>query len=277
MINESMLRAAQGLRALQTKVDTIANNIANLNTAGYKSQDTVFGEILYQQINNQPGGETIGANGRITEEMVRMGNGVIVRGTPVQFTQGSRQDTDIPTDLMIEGEGFFRVAQDLNQSGDIDEIDYRYTRNGAFKLSPIDDQLYLVTSNGEFVLNEDGDPISFAMDSTFKVLSNGTLVEIDAEGNEYEIGRLGLYRFDHPQLLIRDGNGNWLADAVTNPANPIPAEQTVIVQGALESSNVDLSKEMTDLLAAQRTMQMLSRSLQISDQMLGLANELIRR
>jgi len=277
MINESMLRAAQGLRALQTKVDTIANNIANLNTAGYKSQDTVFGEILYQQINNQPGGETIGANGRITEEMVRMGNGVIVRGTPVQFTQGSRLDTDIPTDLMIEGEGFFRVAQDLNQSGDIDENDYRYTRNGAFKLSPIDDQLYLVTSNGEFVLNEDGDPISFAMDSTFKVLSNGTLVEIDAEGNEYEIGRLGLYRFDHPQLLIRDGNGNWLADAVTNPANPIPAEQTVIVQGALESSNVDLSKEMTDLLAAQRTMQMLSRSLQISDQMLGLANELIRR
>jgi flagellar basal-body rod protein FlgG len=277
MINESMLRAAQGLRALQTKVDTIANNIANLNTAGYKSQDTVFGEILYQQINNQPGGETIGANGRITEEMVRMGNGVIVRGTPVQFTQGSRQDTDIPTDLMIEGEGFFRVAQDLNQSGDIDENDYRYTRNGAFKLSPIDDQLYLVTSNGEFVLNEDGDPISFAMDSTFKVLSNGTLVEIDAEGNEYEIGRLGLYRFDHPQLLIRDGNGNWLADAVANPANPIPAEQTVIVQGALESSNVDLSKEMTDLLAAQRTMQMLSRSLQISDQMLGLANELIRR
>jgi len=209
--------------------------------------------------------------------MVRMGNGVIVRGTPVQFTQGSRQDTDIPTDLMIEGDGFFRVAQDLNQSGDIDENDYRYTRNGAFKLSPIDDQLYLVTSNGEFVLNEDGDPISFAMDSTFKVLSNGTLVEIDAEGNEYEIGRLGLYRFDHPQLLIRDGNGNWLADAVTNPANPIPAEQTVIVQGALESSNVDLSKEMTDLLAAQRTMQMLSRSLQISDQMLGLANELIRR
>ncbi len=281
MINNGMLTAAHGLRALQTKVDTIANNLANVSTNGYKSKDTVFGEMLYRQMNNQPGGETAGQVGRTTEEMIRRGSGLVVAGNPTQFAQGNRMTTDNPLDLMIEGTGFFRVARDLNNSESIDDTDIRYTRNGAFQLSPIDDQLYLTTANGEFVLNEDGEPITIAGTSSFKALPDGTIREVSSEGEENEIGRLGLFTFPNLQMLVRDGSGNWLlhpeADPNTNEPTLVAVDGYTIVQGALEGSNVDMTKEMTDLIAAQRTMSLIGRALTMSDEMMGMANDLIRR
>lgn len=280
MINNGMLTAAHGLRALQSKVDTISNNLANVNTTGYKGKEAVFGEMLYRQMNNQPGGETAGQVGRNTEEMIRRGSGLLLTGTPTQFTQGVPQETGNPLDFMIGGTGFFRVARDLNNNGDIDASDIRYTRNGAFQLSPIDDQLYLVTANGEFVLNEDDEPIAIEGTSSVKVLSNGTIVEIGSDGEEYDIGSIGLFTFPNLQMLVRDGSGNWLlhpeADVTTNEPTLVEGGYA-IVQGALEGSNVDLTKEMADLIATQRTMSLMGKALTMSDEMMGMANDLIRR
>lgn len=281
MNNNGIVNAAQGLRALQAKVDTIANNIANVNTNGYKSKSTVFGEILYQQISNQPDGETAAQTGRMTPEMVRRSNGIVSTGTPTQFVQGQQIDTGVPTDLMISGTGFFRVARDLTNTGGIEEADYRYTRNGAFHLTPIDDMLYLVTANGEFVLNEDDEPIAIEAGSSIKVQANGSLIETSSDGDENDIGRIGVFTFPNLQMLIRDGSGNWLlhpeANANANEATLMADGGYTIVQGALEGSNVDLTKEMTDLITTQRTMSMLGRALTMSDEMTGMANDLIRR
>lgn len=281
MINNGMLSAAHGLRALQTKVDTIANNIANASATGYKSKDTVFGEMLYQQMQNQPGGEVGGQDGRLTEEMVRRGTGIIVTATPTQFAQGMRIDTGNASDFMIEGSGFFRVARDLNNDGFIEEDDIRYTRNGAFQFSVVDDMMYLVTGNGEFVLNEDAEPIAIEAGSSITIFANGMIVETTADGEEEEIGRMGIYTFPNLQMLIRDGSSNWLLHPAADPnANePVLVEENnyTIVQGAIEGSNVDMGKELTDLITAQRAMSMMGKALTMSDEMLGMANELVRR
>lgn len=275
MINNGMLTAAQGLRALQAKVDTIANNVANINTNGYKSKEAVFGEMLYRQMNNQPPGESAGAMGRTTEEMLRRGQGTILAATPTQFTQGTPLETGIPTDLMINGRGFFRIV-----SQDLDLSNVRYTRNGAFHLTPIDDMKYLVTANGEFVLNEYDEPIAFEANSTFQIQANGTIIEIMEDGEENNLGRIGIFVFPNEEMLVTDGNGNWMLNPQANPDvnEPTLAETGyTVMQGVLESSNVDLAKQMTDLIATQRMMSMVSRALTISDEMVGLANNLIRR
>lgn len=274
MINYGMYTASQGLRALQSKIDTIANNVANVNTVGYKSKEAVFGELLYQQLNNQPPGETAGENGRITEEMIRRGQGTFLAATPTQFSQGVQQDTGVATDLMINGRGFFRIASQ-NDPGN-----YLYTRNGAFHLSPIDDMNYLVTANGEFVLNGDNEPIAFEAGSSFTVLEDGTIIEKTVDGEENNIGRIGIFTFPNEEMLVTDGNGNWMLNPQADPNmnEPTLAETGyTVIQGALESSNVDLSKQMTDLISTQRMLSMVSRALTINDEMVGLANNLVRR
>lgn len=281
MLHNGIHSASHGLRALQKKIDAIGHNVANVNTTGFKSKDVVFGEMLYRQMYNQPPGETAGQQGRTTEEMIRRGSGLIVTGAPTSFALGMRIDTGAPTDVMIEGTGFFRVARDLDESKTLDPHEYRYTRNGAFQLTPFDDVIYLTTASREYVLDEDDDPIVFAVGSTLTISPDGTLMETTADGEENVLGRMGIHTFPNLQMLIRDGNGNWMlhpdADPATNDVVEAPEGSYMLVQGAIEGSNVDLTKELTDLITTQRLLSLTGRALTMSDEMLGMANDLVRR
>ncbi|MBE3553886.1 MAG: flagellar hook-basal body protein [Thermicanus sp.] len=287
----SLIQGYQGMRALMERIDTIANNVANVDTTGFKARETTFGEILYQQLPNQPGGEQANADGRITPEQIRIGSGIITTGTPIRFTQGTRKETGIETDLMIEGEGFFRVRKDENQNGNLNDDPIYYTRAGRFTRSPgADGNDYLVTPTGEFLLDEFDNPVAIAAGNRFRVERDGTLVQIDPDGREepnYE--RIAVYSIPNLQEMGHLGNNLWAypvqqqAGQAPPPAGQAPLlmndapERFAIHQGALEASNVDLTKEMTSLIETERHLQLTSRSLQMTDQMLGLANEMVRR
>lgn len=285
-MDRSIILGYQGMRALQERIDTISNNVANLNTTGFKARETTFGELLYQQMpSQQPGGEVANANGRITPEQIRAQGGVVTTATPLRLSQGSPLQTGIETDLMIEGEGFFRVSRDANQNGIQDDPVY-YTRLGRFTRSPQPDGYdYLVTPTGEYLLDEFDNPVAVSAGNGFRVEADGTLIQILPDGTQdpnYE--RIAVYRIPNPFQLANMGNGLLAYPANPNLQNgqgPIllndNPDRFAIRQGMLEDSNVDLIKEMTALMEAERHLQLTSRSLQISDQFLQLANELVRR
>ena len=211
MLNLSLIQASHGMRAMRAKIDAVAHNIANLDTVGYKGKEVTFGEIFSQELENQPDGETARSMGRLTPEMIRLTSGVLATGSPARFTQGQRIDTGLETDLMIEGRGFFRVAKNIDIVGNVNPEEIRYTRNGAFHLSPVGGRRYLVTASGEFVLDERGLPVYFEEGERFRVESDGTITEIRADGSlrPYPRGRIAVYDFDNPQLLINEGNNLW--------------------------------------------------------------------
>lgn len=289
-MDRSMIIGYHGLRAIQERVDTIANNVANLNTTAFKTKESSFGEILYQQMpSQQPGGEQANANGRITPEQIRSAVGVRTALTATRFTQGASIATSIETDLMIEGEGFFRVTKDVNGNGIGDDPIY-YTRAGRFTRSPVlqGDRDYLVTPTGEFLLDEFDNPVYVEGGNAFRVDPDGTVTEILPDGTEnrhYE--QIAVYRLPNPDAIANLGNNLYAYPGyppVNNNPHPLApvmmnyaSDRYAIRQGSLEASTVDLIKEMTAMMEAERHMQLTARALQTSDQFLQLANEMVRR
>jgi flagellar basal-body rod protein FlgG len=288
----SMITASNTLSQLQLKVDTIANNIANINTVGYKRREATFQELLAQQINQQPLPQK--ELGRITPYGLRVGYGAKLSQTTYHMRQGSALVTENPLDIMIEGEkGFFRAERTWVDGAGQQQSEVVYTRSGALQLQADPDApgyFRLATPQGHVLLDpgqgqEAGIPISFEEGyDSLEISPEGTIRVSYEDGQvaEFQLSMVAIHRPDRMEALGDSifripGDEQGLEDEgiltrvdLRGMENP-PFQ---IRQGALEMSNVDLTEEMMELISVQRLMQFQSRSITIADEMMGLANSI---
>ncbi len=260
----SMFAGVSGLRSHQTMMDTVGNNISNINTHGYKSSRTTFQDALYQTIRGATGAE----DGQGGVNPTQVGLGARVASIDQNFSQGGLQTTNRATDMAIDGEGFFIVSDETNPAPG----QMMFTRNGSFSF---DEQGRLVTGNGQFVIGEgnaviEADNISELSD--ISVGNDGLITGRMTDGTEQDIGTLALATFNNANGLTRVGN-SMFAESVNsgepNISGPGGDNGSGVTQGGvLEMSNVDLAEEFTNLIMAQRGFQANSRTITTSDEML---------
>jgi flagellar basal-body rod protein FlgG len=278
-MNSSIINAFTGMQSMQVKVDTIANNLANSNTNGFKSRDTQFTTLLTREINNQP--NPAFEKGRLTPYNVRPGVGVKETAQQIDFAQGTFKQTDVPTDLALEGSGLFQVRR-------AGETQPSYTRDGNFKLAPIaglPGQVELVTATGDPVIGVNGQPVRIATPyRDLRISDDGRITYKDTSGRQLNGPKIGVYTIQNPNILENTG-GNYYRIPATVPRQDRPmlvnAGGTIlngiaVHQGALEMSNVDLQEEMTSLIEAQRALSFNSRALTYTDQMMGVTNQIYK-
>lgn len=260
-----MIRAlwssAAGMKSQQTNLDVISNNLANVNTSGFKKQRADFQDLLYQ-IDREPGAPV--DPGSTVPTGVQVGLGSRVSATERVMSQGTVQITDNPLDLMIQGEGYFQI---IMPDGEI-----AYTRNGAFK---IDGDGQIVTNDGYLLEPE----IVVPEDATDIVVSDTGVVSVKVAGDPLmqELGQIELARFINPAGLLAHGKSLFFeTDASGAPLLGFPGEEGVgtLVQGALEMSNVQVVEEMVNMITAQRAYEAGSKAIQTADDLLAIANNL---
>jgi flagellar basal-body rod protein FlgG len=258
--------AATGMKAQQFNIDTISNNLANVNTNSYKVQRAEFKDLFYANLKRA---NIVDDQGRPVN--LEVGHGVMPVATKRDFRTGSFIETQNTFDFALNGEGFFAVEL---PNGDI-----RYTRDGSFKLSMDGDEATLVTSDGYFVLSEDEDLITF--DSGIRDITVDELGYIygrDEDDELVELGRLMLVNFMNPEGLQSEGQNLYRATEASGEEIFLEAEEmnTKIVQGYLESSNVQVVDEMVKMITAQRAYEINSKAITTSDEMMQLVNNLKR-
>ncbi|KAB3526663.1 flagellar basal-body rod protein FlgG [Alkaliphilus serpentinus] len=258
--------AASGMKTQQLNIDTISNNLANVNTTSYKKQKVEFKDLLYVTLrrNNLVEGEGSPVN-------LQVGHGVMASSTSRSFMTGSLERTENTFDLAIDGEGFFAIE---GPNGDI-----FYTRDGNLKLSVMDNEMKLVTADGYTVLSDFDDEIIFEEGmQNINITENGLIVAEDQEGELQEIATLKLVKFVNPEGL--ESIGRNLYKSTTASGEKIAMEDegrtSSILQGYLETSNVQVVDEMVRLITAQRAYEISSKAIQTSDEMLSTANNLKR-
>jgi flagellar basal-body rod protein FlgG len=261
----SLWTAASGMVGQQFNIDTISNNLANVNTTGFKQNRADFEDLLYQtlRVAGTPATEVT-----LVPTGIQVGHGVRPAATQKIFTQGALQATGNVTDLALEGEGFFRVLQY--------DGSYAYTRDGSFK---VDATGQLVTSNGYRVMPEIILPEGFIRE-TLAVSQDGRVtVKMAGLDDPIEVGQMEVYRFINPAGLQAIGENLF---RVTNATGEVIAGRPgfdgmgKVVQNFLEMSNVSVVKEMVNMIVAQRAYEINSKAIQTSDSMLATANSLKR-
>lgn len=253
--------AASGLRAQQVGLDTVANNMANVNTPGYKAQTVNFEEALAQEIRPE---NAAMLNGTTAGQALDVGAGVLYSGIGTDFRQGIVAASDRALDLAIEGEGFFQVRTATGEMA--------YTRAGMFH---VDSEGNISDSKGNLL---EPPVIIDTSVSELSVSPEGLITGVQV-GQRSELGRITLARFPNPEGLTQTGDNLFLASAVSGAAQTAaPGTQGfgVIRSQALEQSNVELASAMTDMLQAQRAYQVNARLIQDGDKMWSLANSLRR-
>lgn len=268
----SLWTAASGMISQQTNVDTISNNLANVNTTGYKKETAQFKSLLYQ---------TIQANSTDSEgnqKPVGIQTGLGVRNSAIvsQFSQGTLNETRNDFDFAIEGDGFFMVRLNDGSTG--------YTRNGSFSMSLGNNGLTLATAEGNPVLDINGAPITLDQNintSDLEIDEYGNLTYPNEEGNLEPLGiQIGLAQFNNPAGLTKSSN-SILKESDASGAPRYESldgalKKSKVRQGYLEGSNVQTVNEMVDLIVAQRAYEMSSKSITAADEMLQQANNLRR-
>jgi flagellar basal-body rod protein FlgG len=260
-MNLSLYSAATGMEAQQLNLNGIANNLANVNTPGFKRSTIQFQDMLYQKPRNA-GAEN--GSGDLVPTGIEVGNGSRVASTTKVFTQGQLTNTGERLDLALQGDGFFEVQRPDGTIG--------YTRDGSFKLN----------ASGQ-VVTTDGRPVL----SGFQAVPAGTIGITVSENGEvsYQTAdgaqtfRVTLTRFANPAGLESLGGNLYAAsDASGTPEQGQPAEQGYarIMQGYVEASNVNIVEEMVNMIIAQRAYEVNSKSIQASDEMLQNINQLKR-
>ncbi|MBQ9609525.1 MAG: flagellar hook-basal body protein [Lachnospiraceae bacterium] len=271
----SLWTAASGMRAQQVNVDTISNNIANVNTSGYKNQQTSFKSLLYQNLQSKSTNNA----GDQKPVAAEVGLGSRTSAITSMFTQGELLATEDPFALAIEGDGFFQVK---NLNGET-----LYTRDGNFIVSPTDNGNMLCTSEGYPVLDTNGNSIILPKDrlaADVQIDDQGRLgfesdlnALIPLTNNGQEV-RIGLYQFNNPVGLSKVGNNNFsvtvasgeaIAETGNNALTPSKVHQFY-----REGSNVDVANEIVNLIVAQRAYEMNSKAIQTTDDMMQQANNL---
>ncbi|WP_111496426.1 MULTISPECIES: flagellar basal-body rod protein FlgG [Marinobacter] len=249
-----------GLSAQDTNMSTISNNLANVNTTGFKRDRAVFQDLLYQ-INRQPGG--MSAENSELPSGLQLGTGVRVVGTAKQFTQGNLQVTEQPLDMAVDGRGFFQV---LMPDGSIS-----YTRDGQFQLNSEGD---IVNANGyplepNINVPENTTSITIGTDGTVSAV-------VDDQANPVELGDITLVDFVNPQGLQAIGNNLFRETAASgDPQEGEPGLDGLgqIEQGMTEASNVEVVEELVNMITTQRAYEMNSKVVSTTDQMLQFLNQ----
>lgn len=270
----SLWTAASGMIAQQNNVDTVSNNLANVNTTGYKKETAEFKSLLYQQIQSK----TTSANGERKPISAQVGLGTRNASITAHYQQGAFQTTDEQFDYAIQGDGFFQVRT-LNG-------DYAYTRAGHFLMAVAENEgtYKLCTTEGLPLMTADGQEIVFDDTVDIKAIStdtNGEICIADEKGNPMPTGyRLGIYQFTNPSGLDRMENSllkETEASGVAMEEYQYPnLKKSVIKQGFLEMSNVQVADEMVNLIVAQRAYELNSKAITTSDEMMQTANNLKR-
>ena len=259
--------AGSGMISQQLNVDVISNNLSNVNTTAYKKERVEFKDMLYETMDRAHV-----LDGRGKPVNLQVGHGVTPSATVKSYAIGNFEKTDNPLDFAIDGEGFFKVR---GPKGDV-----VYTRDGSFKVSITDEGKKLTTSDGYAVLDSDDEEIFLDGDiAKLQVLGNGEISFTNEEGVTESTGqRLGLVKFPNRFALESTGGNFYRSNGATGEA--IPDEElgtrSVITQGFLESSNVQIVEEMVKLIIAQRAYEVNSKAIQSADDMLGMANNLKR-
>ncbi len=261
----SLWTAASGMTGQQFNIDTISNNLSNVNTTGFKQNRIDFEDLLYQtsRLAGTPATELT-----TVPVGVQVGHGTRVAATQKLFTQGALQATDNISDIAIQGEGFFREL--------LIDGTYGYTRDGAFK---IDSQGQIVSSNGYKLMPEITLPEGFVRDSLTISQDGRMSVKVAGSDDPIEVGQLELYRFVNPAGLQAIGENlykvtNGSGDAIGGRPGFDGMGKTI--HKFLEMSNVSVVKEMVNMIVAQRAYELNSKAIQTSDSMLGIANGLKR-
>ena len=268
----SLWSAATGMIAQQNNVDTIANNLANVNTTGYKTETNEFKSLLYQTLQTK----TTTANGDQKPVGAQVGLGVRNASITSQFTEGSLLASESTTAFAIEGKGFFAVKGNDGET--------YYTRNGDFNFSKDGAGIALSTSDGYPVLSTAGNPIVLGANyvaSKITVSADGNLMYPDANNNPQNIGiKIGVYQFLNPKGLDKTGDSLYqvtdASGAALNEATNANLDKSEIKQGYLEGSNVQVADEMVNLIVAQRAYELNSKAIQATDDMMSQANQLKR-
>ncbi|GHV41073.1 flagellar basal body rod protein FlgG [Spirochaetia bacterium] len=263
----SLWTGASGMIGQQANIDTISNNLANVNTTGYKMMRADFEDLLYQTVKTAG---TPATEDTVVPVGIQMGHGVKIADTQRIFSQGAPQATDVPTDVAIVGEGFFRI-QTYDGS-------WAYTRNGSFK---VDSDGRMVTSQGywllpDIIMPENFLPESIAISKDGRVTVKVPTIDKD---NPIDVGQIDLYRFPNPVGLTAVGENLFkVSGASGEPIAGRPGYEGMgqLEHKFLEMSNVSVVKAMVDLIVAQRAYEFNSKTIQTSDNMLGTATALKR-
>jgi flagellar basal-body rod protein FlgG len=252
----SLWIAKSGLEAQQINMDVITNNLANVSTDGFKKSRAIFEDTLYQTI-RQPGAQSSIQNNQLPSGL-QLGTGVRPVATERLFLQGNLQHTGNNKDLAIQGTGFFQVIMPDGMIG--------YTRDGAFQ---VDSQGRLVTSSGYQVMPE----ITIPIDATSYSVSRDGIVNITQHGTvaPVHIGTIELANFINPPGLEARGQNLYIETAASGSPylnQPDSNGMGYLVQQSVETSNVNVVEEMTNMIQAQRAYELNSKSVTTSDQML---------
>lgn len=269
----SLWTAATGMIAQQTNVDVIANNLANVNTVGYKTEVNEFKSLLYQNIQTR----TTSANGKQKPIGAQVGLGVRNASITTIFKDGPLLANESDSAFAITGDGLFAVqGEDGNTY---------YTRNGNFvwTLAP-NDGIMLSTTDGLPVISSGGEPIVLSADymtSRIMVTQDGEICYPDENNNPQPIGvRIGLFQFTNPAGLEKLDESKYRQTAASgvaiNEATSDAVKKSSISQGFLEGSGVQVVDEMVNMIVAQRAYEMNSKAITASDEMLQQANNLRR-
>lgn len=257
----AMFSAATGMQAQQITIDTIANNLANVNTTGFKKSRVNFQDLLYETL-KAPGAET--PDGRIPEG-IQIGHGVRPASVAKLFTPGALIQTGNELDIAIEGDGFFQIA--------LPDGTIAYTRDGALRR---DDTGRVLTVDGNLL----DPPITIPTDAIQIGISPTGTVSVRIAGDQTlsQIGTIEIVRFSNPAGLdARLGRNLLLETDASGPPFPgDPGEEGLgfLAQGFLEGSNVQTVEEIINMITAQRAFEASSRVIQVSDEMLQIANNM---
>lgn len=260
----AMWTAATGMTAQQLNVDTIANNLANVNTNAFKRSRAEFSDLMYQTT-RLPG--TNASNVGVFPVGIQVGAGVRPVTVAKEWAQGNMRQTGNDMDIAIDGVGFFQVQR---SDGTI-----MYTRNGSFKRDNVGN---MVTGDGDLLnpvitIPSGALKVDIGQDGTVSVLLPGVT-------QASQVGQIQLTRFDNPSGLVAMGNNLFIDSFASGP----PTQGTggfstgfgVVQQGFLETSNVNLAEEMVNMIIAQRSYEINSKTIQASDEMMSIANNLRR-
>jgi flagellar basal-body rod protein FlgG len=259
----SLWTSATGMQAQALNLDVIANNLANVNTAGFKKSRAEFQDLLYETI--RPAGTPSSQDSEVPAG-IQLGHGTRPSTVLKIFSQGNMENTQNELDLAIEGDGFFQIALPNGETA--------FTRDGAFKL---DSDGRMVNSDGfalepEITIPSDALSISVGLDGTVSVLQAG-------ETTASEIGTIELARFVNPAGLISMGKNLFMTSEASGDEMTGTAGEDglgTLAQGFLEMSNVSVVDEMVKMITAQRAYESNSKAIQAADEMLQLANNVKR-
>jgi len=263
---QTLYTAATGMESLQTKLDVIANNLANVNTTGFKKGRANFEDLFYRQ-EKLPGADD--GNGTLTPTGIAVGLGTRVSSTQTNFGQGAFQQSNSPLDLAIEGNGFFPIT---NTDGNT-----VYTRAGNFSLNA-DGDMVMGSANSGRLLEPN---INIPATATGVVISANGTVEYRNEGETTftQAGQIQLATFANPEGLLKLGDNLYQETPASGNAqlnNAGDSGSGLIRQNALEASNVEPVQELIDLITTQRAFELNGQTVQAGDQILQLVANLRR-